>query len=440
MVRLITLGRLQLLRDGLPREEVHLQPKRLALLAFLALAARDGAQRRDTLLGLFWPNADRERARRCLRQALFHLRNELGDGAIVGAGREGVALAPGRLWCDAAAMEEALSGGRWREALSLYGGDFLPGLFVDGCDAGLDEWVEGMRGHLRDRAVAGAWELAERELQEQRVEAALETARRARSLAPDNELGLRRHMALLARVGDPAAALGTYAEFARRLLREYEAKPSLETRALAADLKHGLYLARSVSAAPLPAAGAAPGPAEPSVVQRAQRRRSTDAGVEVRRSAVIAMLLVGGLALGELLVARPGPPVGGHLLLAEFTNHTRDSLLGVAVTEALRADLSQIAEVRLAGAGQEVPAGTERTPQDSAVALVTGDVAALGPGFTVSVRLLAPGSGRVLAVIREDAAESKVLLEAVERLSRRLRGNVIQSLASAGGEALGGPR
>ena len=169
MVRLITLGRLQLLRDGLPREEVRLQPKRLALLAFLALAARDGAQRRDTLLGLFWPNADRERARRCLRQALFHLRNELGDGAIVGAGREGVALSPGRLWCDAAAMEEALSGGRWREALSLYGGDFLPGLFVDGCDAGLDEWVEGMRGHLRDRAVAGAWELAERELQEQRV-------------------------------------------------------------------------------------------------------------------------------------------------------------------------------------------------------------------------------------------------------------------------------
>ena len=91
--------------------------------------------------------------------------------------------------------------------------------------------------------------------------------------------------------------------------------------------------------------------------------------------------------------------------------------------------------MRLAGAGQEVPAGTERTPQDSAVALVTGDVAALGPGFTVSVRLLAPCSGRVLAVIREDAAESKVLLEAVERLSRRLRGNVIQSLASAGGAA-----
>jgi DNA-binding SARP family transcriptional activator len=86
MVRLITLGRLQLLRDGLPREPIHLQPKRLALLAYLALAERDGAQQRDTLLALFWPRSDRDRARRCLRQALFHLRNELGEGAIVGAG------------------------------------------------------------------------------------------------------------------------------------------------------------------------------------------------------------------------------------------------------------------------------------------------------------------------------------------------------------------
>jgi hypothetical protein len=65
----------------------------------------------------------------------------------------------------------------------------------------------------------------------------------------------------------------------------------------------------------------------------------------------------------------------------------------------------------------------------TALAVVTGDVAALGPGFMVSVRLLSPGNGRVLAVLREDAADSKVLLRTVERLSRRLKGDVIESLA-----------
>src|SRR6185295_13844925 len=125
--------------DGPPSEPIHLQPKRLALLAFLALAARDGCQQRDTLLALFWPRADRERARRSLRQALFHLRNELGDGVILNRGRDGIALAPNWVWCDAAAVEAAIREHRPREALQLYAGDFMPGLFVDEEGAELEE-------------------------------------------------------------------------------------------------------------------------------------------------------------------------------------------------------------------------------------------------------------------------------------------------------------
>jgi TolB-like protein len=72
-------------------------------------------------------------------------------------------------------------------------------------------------------------------------------------------------------------------------------------------------------------------------------------------------------------------------------------------------------------------------PRDGAAAIVTGDVASLGSGFTVSVRLVSAGSGRVLAALREDAADSKLLLPTVERLTRRLRGSVLLSLASAAG-------
>lgn len=433
MLRLITLGRLQLLRDGPSSEPVHLQPKRLALLSFLALAASDGVQHRDTLLALFWPHTDQNRARRCLRQALYHLRNELGDGVLINAGREGLALAPDRLWCDAVALEKALLDRRRREALCLYAGEFLPGLFVDHGACELEEWVERVRQRLRTKLVAGAWELVEEELQANRLESALEAARVARGLAPDDEQGLRRHMVVLAKAGEPGAALGVYAEFSKRLQREYEAEPSAESRALAEALKHG-RLPREVSGG-VPVAehreAARPDEARRPVPARTPRRRRTDAATRVARIAVCALLLVAGIALGMPLVARPTPTVGGHLLLTEFTNHTRDSLLGIAVTEALRADLSQIAEVRLTSAEESGMLSADTAPRDTAVAIVTGDVTALGPGFTVSAKLASPGTGRVLAVVREDAAESRFLLRTVERLSRRLRDNVIASLVAS---------
>jgi len=49
-------------------------------------------------------------------------------------------------------------------------------------------------------------------------------------------------------------------------------------------------------------------------------------------------------------------------------------------------------------------------------------------GFTVSARVVSADSGRVLAVVQEDAADVKVLLPTVKRLTQRLRGNVLQSL------------
>ena len=60
--------------------------------------------------------------------------------------------------------------------------------------------------------------------------------------------------------------------------------------------------------------------------------------------------------------------------------------------------------------------------------LVTGDVTALGSGFTVSARLVTADSGRLLAVVQEDAADTNLLLPTVKRLSQRLRGNVLRSL------------
>jgi DNA-binding SARP family transcriptional activator len=423
VVRLITLGRLQLLRDGPPTEPIHLQPKRLALLAFLALEARDGYQQRDTLLALFWPRSDRAHARRCLRQALFHLRNELGDGVILNRGHDGVALASDRIWCDAVAVERALHASRRREALDLYGGDFLPGVFVDEGGTELDEWTERTRQSLRAKVVACAWELVELESREQPSPSVLELARRARSLSPDDEQGLRRHMALLARAGDPAGALRTYADFTRRLRQEYDAEPSPESQALAHSIRKG----RLVSIGPQELRQHSP-PIQTGAPEQDKPRSRAIRWARGKLVVWVALPLMVGSGLVGTLTHTRSPAADRHVMIAEFSNHTRDSLLGVAVTAAVRAELSKIARVDLAGARQVGPSYPDPVASGGALVLVTGEVTPLGSGFTVSARLLSADNGRLLAVVQEHAADANVLVPTVRRLSERLRGNVLHSL------------
>ena len=64
MIRFYTLGSLDLqASDGRQLKSVLAQPKRVALLAYLAACGKGDSHRRDTLLGLFWPDLDESRAR-----------------------------------------------------------------------------------------------------------------------------------------------------------------------------------------------------------------------------------------------------------------------------------------------------------------------------------------------------------------------------------------
>src|SRR5678816_628253 len=98
-VRLLVLGPLDV-RDPVGREvrSVITQSKRLALLSYLALAGRDRFRRRDTVVGLFWPEGDQRAARASLRQALSWLRHELGSGVLTQRGEEEIGVAADHLW------------------------------------------------------------------------------------------------------------------------------------------------------------------------------------------------------------------------------------------------------------------------------------------------------------------------------------------------------
>jgi DNA-binding SARP family transcriptional activator/Tfp pilus assembly protein PilF len=274
MIEFRTLGRLELTQDG--RELVRLlsQPKRLALLAYLAVQPPGQYSRRDRLLAMFWPELDAARARHCLSQALHRLGSELGRDALERRGGEELRLRPAGFWCDAAAFEEALDAPDPAAALELYRGDFLDGVFLP--DAGpFEHWVDALRQRLRERASAAASALADdREAAGNPREAAA-WARRAAVLMPFDEGAVQRLIRLLDRVGDRATAVRAYEEFATRLDAELEIEPAPETMRLVNAVRSRRWAHATAPAASDP--GLRRPPRAGTVATAEQRARATRA-------------------------------------------------------------------------------------------------------------------------------------------------------------------
>ena len=452
MSELLTLGRVRLVTsDDADTASGSVQPKRLALLAYLALATA-GPVRRDALLALFWPELGDEEARRALRQALHHLRRAIGADVFVSAGDE-LSLRGGVLRCDAATFEQLATEGRPEDALALYQGDFFDGFHVEDVAAELEEWVERTRARLKRRAATAAWSAADAAVAAGTGEHAIELGRRACDLEPDQEAGWRRLMTLHDRLGDRAGALRTYEDLAVRLGREFDAKPAAETKALAERIRTS---ERSPS---LPSAAAPqPAPGEPRDVVREARPDPNVARRWVRPALVgglvgmLAVVAVAGAYIrlwaddGPSLVTTGSLAAQDRIVVAEFANLSGDSLLTAGITEAFRVDVSQSPIVRVLSARQVAGAlqRMERAPdtplddalarevaeREGAKAIVTGSVANVAGAFTVSVQLLSADKGDVLAAIRETAPDSSQLMSAVDRASKALRRRIGESLRS----------
>jgi DNA-binding SARP family transcriptional activator len=229
MIELRMLGTLDLKgTDGRAVQSILAQPKRFALLAYLAVHTDHGA-RRDSVVALLWPDLDTAHARGALRQSLRFLRRELGDGIVNGHSDEAIGFEPGTVWCDVVAFEQACKAGQAALALQLYRGGFLDGFFVSGGSPELERWIAAERMRLAQLAVRAAADLVKYAEREGDLPTAVQAARQAVALDPDDESALARLVALLDRSGDRAGALNAFEVFRRHLQKEYDAKPSPET-------------------------------------------------------------------------------------------------------------------------------------------------------------------------------------------------------------------
>jgi serine/threonine-protein kinase len=316
MIELRTLGGVELRgADGGELGAVLARPKRLALLAYLALSSPRGFQRRDALLALFWPEIDEEHARASLRKAVHVLRQALGPGVVVGRGDEELGLASEAIWCDVVAFEAALKEGRPAEAMELYRGELLPGFFVADAAPELGQWLDAERARLRGKAADAAWALARQEERERNLTQATWWARRAHGLAPDDERALRRLVTLLDQAGDRAGALDAYEAFAGRLRAEYEVEPSPETQRLVAAVRartvagpqSAEIVAREAAMPPAPSPAASP-PASPLAASAARSPATVHAAVLGDPPGETVRGMVGATTAASAVTSTPSMP------------------------------------------------------------------------------------------------------------------------------------
>lgn len=223
-VELRVLGALDLrARDGREAADVLAQPRRVALLTYLALLPR-GYHHRATLLALFWPDSTEARARASLRQSLYVLRGALGADVLVSRGDAELRVDPERCWCDAAAFEAAAEAGDHEAAVALYRGDLLDGFGI-AHGPEFERWLEERRARLL-RVYTGALEaLALRAEERDEHGAAAGHWRRLVERVPENGRAVLRLMQALAHGGDRPAALREAQRHAMYLRREFGAEP-----------------------------------------------------------------------------------------------------------------------------------------------------------------------------------------------------------------------
>jgi DNA-binding SARP family transcriptional activator/TolB-like protein len=391
VIELRVFGALRLsASDGRDLSGLDRQPKRMALLAYLAAAVPHGLHRRDTLLGLFWPEASATKARASLSQTLYSLRNALGEQAIVTHGNDAVGVSRDVVWCDAQAFEAALEADRPDDALALYQGELLTGFFLSEAPE-FERWVERERERLRGRAADAAWAWAEARAAAGDTAQAVRWARWAAALAPADEAVVRRLMTFLRRLGDRAAALRAYGAFADRLSKEFELEPSAETRRLAEDIRRE----HPPAASPEPAAQ----PAGTSVAIRP--RRPLLVGALIGAALVAALGIVAVLRLGRVTAAPtirriavlPLENLSGDTAQQYFVEGMHDAL----VTELARISaLSVISRTSVLGYRHTTKTIPQIARELHVDAVVEGSVILAGDSVHITAQLIAGAADRHL--------------------------------------------
>jgi DNA-binding SARP family transcriptional activator/TolB-like protein len=421
--------------DGRELGTLAAQPKRFALLAYLAVAGGAGYHRRDALTAMFWPELDQQAARRALRNTLYHLREAIGDDVLITRGDDAVGIDPARLTCDVTKLGAAVAEGRFEEAVDLCRGELLAAMHFPNAGEAFEQWLTRERARTVGLVLQALDALVERDEAAGNLATAVRWAQRACALAPDDESRLRRLMSLLDASDDRGSALRFYEGYERRLATEFDSAPTAESAALAARIRSGERRPRA-EATPVVTASLPPAqtPVPPSV---------TPPPIEPRASPKRSMRWVGALLAGVVVIALGGATLASRLhsspaprtrvLVDAFENRTGDSQyesLGRMAEDwlaqgLLRTQLVDVVDQRAAFVQGHAKDGASLDPivtarRTGASLLVSGNFYRTGDTILFQGSVVDAPTGKILRAVGPIFATADAPLNALDELRSRL--------------------
>jgi DNA-binding SARP family transcriptional activator len=431
----------------------------LALLALLATSGSRGLSR-DKVTALLWPESDAERGRNSLSQVLSSLRRELGAGDLV-LGTAEIRLNADAITSDVEDFEASVSHGDFERAVAIQSGPFLDGFYLTDAPE-FERWVEEQRARLIEKQRDALERLALDADRRADRAGAVAWWRRLAAVDPTSARAAVGLMEALAVSGDGAAALRHFQVYTALLEQELHAEPDAAVVRLAERLRRGDRVTREAltvaptftpdgtpAAIPRSAVATVAIEASPPPFWRRMRMKGgyALATFTLLVGALMALRAAGVGPFATLLSAgRLGP--NELVLVADFETTGPDSALSGPLAQMMRSGLSQsrvieivqlsrVAEAlkRMARAPDSripLPLALEVAQREGIKAVVGGALTPLpnGSGYLLSTRLVLASTGDDLASFQETADRPKDVVAAVDRLSRKLRVRIGESLRS----------
>jgi predicted ATPase/DNA-binding SARP family transcriptional activator len=143
MLEINVLGNLNLTLNGENLDSLSLRAQ--VLLVYLAL--ENGQHSRPYLASMLWPESSESKANTSLRVVLTELRKTVGN--YLNINRNNIGFCPDAIFnLDLFEFEKSIHDGRIEDALQLYRGDFLTGVFITGSNE-FENWHRWERDRIR---------------------------------------------------------------------------------------------------------------------------------------------------------------------------------------------------------------------------------------------------------------------------------------------------
>ncbi|MBI1296579.1 AAA family ATPase [bacterium] len=250
-IRILTLGTLRVLRDGVEVDEHDWRTRQARQLLKILVTERPRPVSTDRIIEILWPNSTPSAASTTLRSAVNALRNVLeperpnrAPSSYIYTQTPGYAYrSHPNLWLDVEAFEQHLDEAarlpaaeerrkHVEAALALYADDYL-------MDDPYADWAKAERERLRERFFDALLDLAALHAQDGHYSAAISACRRVLARDEVRENAYQALMRYQAESGDSAGALLTYERCRLLLGEQLGADPSPMTQQLHTRILNG---------------------------------------------------------------------------------------------------------------------------------------------------------------------------------------------------------